>query len=150
MKLRLIPPVVFLLFAVLMYALSKLLPFGQFDFFGRNPLKYALWGLGFLVMMIAMIQFRLKKTTTNPLKPEKASQLVVSGIFSYTRNPMYLAMLLFLIGFGLSLGNAFNTITAAGFVYYMNYFQIKREEEALTTLFGKEYTMYCKAVRRWF
>ncbi len=150
MKFKMPPPLVMLVFGVLMYIMAKILPFGEFDFFGRRPLKYALWGLGFVVMLVALVQFRIKKTTTNPLEPKKASQLVVSGIFSYSRNPMYLGMLLLLIGFGLQLGNAFNTITAAGFVYFMNHFQIKFEEEALTTLFGKDYTLYCKAVRRWF
>ena len=100
--------------------------------------------------MLGLFQFHRAKTTTNPIDPDKASNLVVNGIYRYTRNPMYLAMLLLLIGFGLKLGNAFNAITAAGFVYYMNHFQIKREEEALSKLFGKEYSLYLKATRRWF
>jgi len=150
MKFKIVPPLVLLIFAGIMVLLAKFLPFGQFDFFGRQQLKYFLWGLGLLILIAAAIQFKKASTTTNPLKPEKASQLIVSGIFSYTRNPMYLAMLLFLIGLGLQLENAFNTLVAAGFVYYMNHFQIKSEEKALDGLFGKEYTLYCKAVRRWF
>lgn len=63
---------------------------------------------------------------------------------------MYLAMLLFLVAFGLRLGNAFNTLLAAGFVYYMNHFQIQTEEKALEEKFGMEYRLYRKAVRRWF
>ena len=150
MKLKIIPPLVLLVFAGMMMVLAKFLPVGQFDFFGRQTLKYALWVLGLAILVTAAIQFRLAHTTTNPLTPEKTSRLVISGIFGYTRNPMYLAMLLFLLGLGLQLGNAFNTLTAAGFVYYMNHFQIKAEEKALEQLFGKEYTLYCKAVRRWF
>jgi len=99
---------------------------------------------------VALVQFLVAKTTTNPLKPEKAAQLVITGIYQYTRNPMYLGMLLFLIALGLYLGNAFNTLTAAGFVYYMNHFQIKKEEDALLAKFGKTYQLYQKAVRRWF
>ncbi|MEM8765496.1 MAG: isoprenylcysteine carboxylmethyltransferase family protein, partial [Bacteroidota bacterium] len=76
--------------------------------------------------------------------------LVMGGIFQYTRNPMYLAMLMLLLAWGLRLGNAFNTILAAGFVYYMNYFQIRFEEAALEKLFGKPYRLYCKNTRRWF
>jgi len=150
MKFKIVPPLVLLIFAGIMVLLAKFLPFGQFDFFGRQQLKYFLWGLGLLILIAAAVQFKKASTTTNPLKPKKASQLIVSGIFSYTRNPMYLAMLLFLIGLGLQLENAFNTLVAAGFVYYMNHFQIKSEEKALDGLFGKEYTLYCKAVRRWF
>jgi protein-S-isoprenylcysteine O-methyltransferase Ste14 len=63
---------------------------------------------------------------------------------------MYLALLLILLAWGLWLGNAFNTLLAAGFVGYMNRFQIIPEEEALTAMFGKRYQQYCKQVRRWF
>ena len=58
--------------------------------------------------------------------------------------------LLVLLAFGLTLGNAFNTLVAAGFVSYMNKFQIKPEEEVLEKKFGKEYSIYCKLTRRWF
>ena len=150
MKIKIPPPIVTLIFALGLYLLAKYLPMGEFKFFGRKVLMYVVTGIGFLVMIIAILQFLKKKTTTNPLNPEKASKLVTSGIFKFTRNPMYLAMLLFLIAFALKLGNAFNTLLLAGFVYYMNHFQIRYEEEALHKLFGKEYKLYTKATRRWF
>lgn len=150
MNVKIPPLLVMLLFAVMMLALDRFLPVGEFDFFGRETLNYIIWGLAVLIVLISVLQFFMAKTTTNPMDPSKAKQLVITGIYSYTRNPMYLAMLMFLIGFGLRLGNAFNTITAAGFVYFMNHFQIKREEEALTKLFGKQYKLYVKATRRWF
>lgn len=150
MKIKVLPPLVMVAFGGLMYLLDSFLPFGEFDFFGRKTMTYALLTTGFLMMTIALLQFKKSKTTSNPLHPEKANHLVTSGIFSYTRNPMYLGMLLFLIAFGLYLGNAFNTLLAAGFVYYMNHFQIKHEEAALTKKFGKTYQLYLKAVRRWF
>ena len=150
MKLKLPPPIVFLIFAGALYLLARFLPVGNFEFFGREVLMYILGGLGFLVAILALIQFRTKKTTIDPLKPEKTSSLVTTGIYTYSRNPMYLGMLLFLIVFALKLGNAFNMLLLAGFVYYMNHFQIMPEEEALTKLFGKEYKFYLKATRRWF
>ncbi len=138
------------IFGGLMYVLDRFLPVGEFDFFGRETMAYLMLGLGVLVIGIAVIQFLVAKTTTNPMNPESSNTLVIKGIYSFTRNPMYLGMLLFLIAFGLRLGNAFNTLLAAGFVYYMNHFQIKYEEAALTEKFGKEYLLYLKAVRRWF
>jgi len=138
------------IFGGCMYALDAFLPFGKFDFFGRREMGYVLLVIGFLIMLLALIRFKMAKTTTHPLHPEKTNQLVTTGIFRFTRNPMYLAMLLFLIAFGLLLGNAFNTLLAAGFVYYMNHFQIAKEETALTEKFGKTYLLYQKAVRRWF
>ena len=144
------PALVMLVFGALMYVLDLFLPFGEFDFFGRQELSAFLFGLGFLVILISVIQFFIKKTTTDPLNPKKASSLVTSGIYNFSRNPMYLGMLLFLLAFGLKLGNAFNTLVAAGFVSYMNHFQIKPEEEALKKMFGQEYNIYCKLTRRWF
>jgi protein-S-isoprenylcysteine O-methyltransferase Ste14 len=55
-----------------------------------------------------------------------------------------------LLAFGLWLGNVFNTLLAAGFVSYMNAYQIIPEEEALVKLYGKDYQQYCIKVRRWF
>lgn len=150
MKVKIPPALVTTAFAVFMYLLARFLPVGEFDFFGRTQLTYAALVMAFLIAMIALLQFWKTKTTIDPLQPDKASRLVSNGIFNYTRNPMYLALLLVLIAWGLYLGNAFNTLLAAGFVYYMNHFQIRREEKALSEKFGKEYQLYCKAVRRWF
>lgn len=144
------PAVMMLVFGGLMYVLDRFLPVGEFDFFGRQELAVFLSGLGIMVILISIIQFFAKKTTVDPLNPTKTRKLVTNGIYNYTRNPMYLGMLLFLLAFGLKLGNAFNTLVAAGFVSYINHFQIKPEEEALSKMFGKEYSIYCKLTRRWF
>lgn len=144
------PAVIMLIFGGLMYVLDRFLPVGEFDFFGRQELAMILSGLGVLVILISVIQFFIKKTTVDPLNPKKTSKLVTNGVYNYTRNPMYLGMLLFLLAFGLKLGNAFNTLMAAGFVSYINHFQIKPEEEMLMELFGQEYSIYCKLTRRWF
>lgn len=150
MKLKILPPFVMLIFGCFMYVLNKFLPFGGFDFFGRRELAFFLCILAILTMGLALIQFSRAKTTTNPINLTKTTHLVTSGIFRYTRNPMYLAMLLILLAYGLTLGNAFNTLLAAGFVMYMNRFQITKEESSLTQLFGKKYILYCKTTRRWF
>ncbi len=150
MKIKIIPPLVMLIFGVAMYFLDRFLPFGEFDFFGRKVMVYIVAAIGFLIMAAALYQFKKAKTTTNPLNPEKASSLVTTGIYNFTRNPMYLTMLLLLTALGLRLGNAFNALLAAGFVYYMNHLQIKYEEAALLSQFGQNYKLYQKAVRRWF
>ncbi|GLU44445.1 isoprenylcysteine carboxylmethyltransferase family protein [Allomuricauda sp. NBRC 101325] len=150
MKTKVPPVVVMLIFAGLMYVLDRFLPVGEFDFFGRNTLSWILLGLAAIVGVLSVAQFLFKKTTVDPLMPEKANHLVTNGIYNFSRNPMYLALLLILLAFGLRLGNAFNTLLAAGFVYWMNHFQIKPEEEALKQKFGQEYNIYCKLTRRWF
>ncbi|MDO6819304.1 isoprenylcysteine carboxylmethyltransferase family protein [Zobellia sp. 1_MG-2023] len=150
MELKIPPAVVFLIFAGLMYLLATFLPFGYFDFFGRYYLIYGLLVFAGLVAGVALFQFLRQRTTIDPTKPSKASKLVYGGIFAYSRNPMYLALLILLLALGIWLGNAFNTLLAAGFVAYMNRFQIIPEEMALLELFGKEYKQYCLNVRRWF
>ena len=150
MKLKLPPAIIFAVFALLMYLLSIFLPVGYFDFFGRKYLMLALLVIAGCIGLIALFQFFKSKTTVDPTNPSKASKLVSSGVYQYSRNPMYLGMLLLLLAWGLWLGNAFNVLLAAGFVAYMNKFQILPEEESLSELFGKEYAQYCTLVRRWF
>lgn len=150
MKLKLPPVVVVLVFASLMYVLARFLPFGYFDFFGRRYLIIVLLLLAMCLGVFAMFQFFSSKTTIDPTAPVKATKLVTNGLFRFSRNPMYLALLLLLLAWGIWLGNAFNTLLAAGFVAYMNRYQIIPEEEALNTIFGKQYQQYCLKVRRWF
>lgn len=150
MKLKIPPAFVLILFGGLMYLLARFLPFGYFNFFGRIYLVYLLFVMAVGIVCIALLYFYRAKTSINPLLPSKASKLVNTGLYQYSRNPMYLGLLLLLLAWGLWLGNAFNTVLAAAFVYYMNAFQIGPEEQALEQIFGKEYRYYCKQVRRWF
>jgi protein-S-isoprenylcysteine O-methyltransferase Ste14 len=150
MALKLPPALVFLIFGGLMYLLCMYLPVGYFDFFGRFVLVKFFIILGILIAVIAMIQFFRHKTTLDPMDLSKTKKLVTGGVYNYSRNPMYLAMLLFLLAWGLWLGNVFNTLFAAGYVAYMNRFQIGYEEKALSAKFGKPYTQYLIKVRRWF
>lgn len=139
-----------IVFAVLMYLLAVVLPVGDFEFFGRKYLIVLLMAMAGLVAVISLFQFFKFKTSIDPLHPEKAARLVTTGLYQYSRNPMYLSLLLLLLAWGLWLGNAFNTLLAAGFVYFINSYQIEPEEIALLKKFGKDYQKYCLAVRRWF
>lgn len=150
MELKLPPVLVFLLFGLVIYVVATFLPFGFFDFFGRLLLFKILLGLAILVAVMALFQFYKAKTTVDPTKPNKASNLVIGGVFKVSRNPMYLAMLLVLLALGIILGNVFNTLTAAAFVGYMNRFQIIPEERILLEKFGRAYKEYCTLTRRWF
>jgi len=150
MELKLPPVIVFFVFGLLMFLLNKFLPFGFFDFFGRLLMVKVLAGIAVGVLAIAIFQFFKTKTTVDPGNPAKVRQLVTNGLYKFSRNPMYLAMLLMLLAWGLKLGNAFNVLLASGFVYYMNRFQIIPEEQILGRKFGKEYMKYVTKTRRWF
>ncbi len=84
-----------------------------------------------------------------PLKPSDATALVTEGMYRYSRNPMYLGLLLWTIAstiwFGTWLGIIMNII----FIFLINFLQIIPEEEALLEIFGEEYEEYKKNVRRW-
>lgn len=145
-KLKLPPLAVMLVFGSLMYVLAVVLPVGEFHFFGRIWLLYTLLVAAFVIALLALVSGRSGTT----VDPSKSGRLVVKGIYGYSRNPIYLAMLLCLLAWGLWLGNVFNTLVAAFFVSYMNRFQIVPEERALARNFGREYQQYCSQVRRWF
>ena len=110
-------------------------------------------GLGILAIVIAVVavlSFKKAKTTVNPLKTEHISALVTNGIFSYSRNPMYVAMAILLFGFGVYMGTSlFSAFWTVFFILYLTRFQIVPEEKLLIGIFGNEYENYCKNVRRW-
>ena len=85
----------------------------------------------------------------NPMKPNETSKLVTDGFFKITRNPMYLGMLLFLLGLSIYNGLIVGLIFLPLFVGYITYFQIIPEENAMLELFGEEFKVYMKKVRRW-
>ncbi|MBC7002946.1 isoprenylcysteine carboxylmethyltransferase family protein [Photobacterium sp. BZF1] len=113
--------------------------------------------VGVLLVAIAMaialsatMTFKRAKTTVNPYSFDNVNTLVTSGVFGYSRNPMYLAMVLALLGIGFIVGKiVLAVLVAMGFVSYLTKFQILPEERLLAGLFGSEYHQYCQQVRRW-
>ena len=150
LELKLPPPVAALLAGLLMAGLSWggfcPLPLSSaWRYFGAA----ALCGLGFGLLLISGRLFFKAGTTVLPHKPGNASKLVVSGIYRHSRNPMYLAMLLMLSGWGVCLGDWSALAALPLFMLYMTRFQIIPEERALAALFGGEYLEYKSRVRRW-
>ena len=100
-------------------------------------------------MVFVLMDFSRNETTVNPLEPDQAQKLVVSGLFRFTRNPMYLGMALVLFAWALYLANASAIIGPVLFVASITALQIKPEEEVLGKIFGQDYADYRKRVRRW-
>lgn len=105
--------------------------------------------LGVGVCASGAVSFRRVGTTVNPLRPEAASALVVSGVYKFSRNPMYLGFLIVLVSWGMFLSNLLACCLLPLFVLYLSVFQIRPEEEALRLRFGLEYERYQARVRRW-
>ena len=141
------PPIVTIFFGCCIY-FSK-------DFFltentqALTLLSYVLFLLGFGILFSAARSFKKHKTTINPIKIETASSLVVSGIFNYSRNPMYLGMALILLGLSLKFNLIGGLIFTALFILFITNFQIKPEEKAMQKIFGEEFLSYKNKVRRW-
>ena len=147
MKKRIPPPLIAML-CVLIIFLSKSI-FPSFVFSYKLQLGIFVITIGFLLLIISIKSFIDNKTTINPLNLKKSTYLVTSGVFRFSRNPMYLGMLLFLLGTAIILNIIGGLIISILFIFYMNFFQIIPEENALQNLFGKNYRNYRKTVRRW-
>ena len=145
-----IPPVVTgLLVGGLMWVAARAAPGLGFALPAGHLIAAILALAGVIMALIAVVSFRRVKTTVNPLHPEAATALVASGIYRLTRNPMYLGLLLALLGWAVDLANALAFVFPAAYVPLMNHLQIIPEETALAAKFGAEFEVYRSKVRRW-
>ena len=117
------------------------------------PYKYSTSVLillvGSLILINPVFKFIKSKTTVNPVKFKKVNKLVTSGIYKYSRNPMYFGMILIIISTSIFYLNYYSMVTPFIFYFWINRFQIKREEIFLKEKFGKEYLSYMSKSRRW-
>jgi protein-S-isoprenylcysteine O-methyltransferase Ste14 len=134
LELKVPPPAVALVFGFLMWLASSLLAPVQSPFGARVTISLAFACLGLVFGVSAMISFRRAKTTMNPIKPAATASLVTSGPFRFTRNPMYLSLLLYQLGWAAYLSTALAFLFLPAFVLYMNQFQIKPEARAVLSL----------------
>jgi protein-S-isoprenylcysteine O-methyltransferase Ste14 len=103
--------------------------------------------LGFILGVLALLEFRRNRVAAAPKRP--ITSFVTSGIYRYTRNPVYLGFVFMLIGLPLSMGTYWGVILAWPLVTFMNNLVIKHEEIYLEKRFKNQYTEYRSRVRRW-
>jgi protein-S-isoprenylcysteine O-methyltransferase Ste14 len=143
------PPLVALCVAFMMWGAARLAGPISMAFGLRAAVALALACTGLAIAIAGIVEFRRARTTTNPFHPDAASSLVRHGIYRFTRNPMYLGMLLTLLGWAALLANPIALLLTPLFVLYMNRFQIGPEERALSARFGAAFDAYTASVRRW-
>ncbi len=141
------PPIVTLICGTTIYYSQSF--FNQFLSFRDERISIFLLIFGLFVFISAVKSFRKQKTTVNPLEPKKASSLVTSGIFKFSRNPMYLGMLLILLSISFKFNLLGGMIVSLSFYILITKFQILPEEEAMNELFGDKYAQYSNTTRRW-
>src|SRR5690606_37573393 len=105
--------------------------------------------LGIAVSLTGIATFRRARTTIDPKNPAEASSLINSGIYRYSRNPMYLGVLLVLVGWVFYLGNLLSILGIFIFIAYITRFQIIPEERLLEEKFQAKFLSYKNNVRRW-
>ena len=105
--------------------------------------------VGGVTALAGDFQFMRARTTINPLRPQNTSALVTSGIYRFTRNPMYLGLALVLLGWSAFLCAAIALLGPVAFAAYVTRFQIVPEERVLLAKFGATYSEYLSRVRRW-
>ena len=147
-ELKVPPPAVTLLFAVVMWLVS-FEPFLALPLPWRTDIALMFGCAGFIVALAGLFAFYQANTTVNPLTPEAATTMVTSGIYRISRNPMYLGLALALTAWAVWLSHLLPFALLPCFVLYLNRFQIEPEERALAAKFGGQFTAYAQAVRRW-
>ena len=105
---------------------------------------------GMVVAMAGVYEFVRVDTTVHPFHPEHTEHVVTRGVYAFSRNPMYLGMLLCLAAVAvLHWRQPLNVVWCIGFYAYINRFQIQPEERILTQKFGEPFKQYCLQVHRW-
>ena len=147
MKTKTPPPILALVMIVLIYLSSFFIESTTFNYQGSLSVLVLILGLACAIPSFKL--FARYKTTISLLKPSDATALVTEGMYRYSRNPMYLGLLLLTIASTIWFGTWFGIIINILFIFLINFLQIVPEEEALLEIFNEEYEEYKKNVRRW-
>ncbi len=146
-----VPPVIWtalsiaLMFAIAAVVNERLIP----DEIGLVA-AVVLCAVGGAISLAGVARFGQAKTSVDPHTISKASSLVASGVYGYTRNPMYLGMFCVVMGVGIWQGSLLATgLSSAGYLAILTRLQIMPEERMLTEKFGDEYRIFAASVRRW-
>ena len=141
------PPIVALIFIAIAYLLGCFVPL---PFVVPLALRYVglvMTFVGFLLGIGALNEFRKARTTLDPHSSVK--KLVTSGIYRFTRNPIYLGFLLMVIGVPLNFGLYWGIVMVPFYMILINRLIIEHEENYLEKKFKNTYANYKSQVRRW-
>ena len=120
----------------------------------KYPLIYAFNIIGILGLISSVVIFFagfniFKSYDEDPLPTSTTNLLIKTGIFAYTRNPIYLSFIMFHISMFLVFENVMYFLSAVGLAIWLHNYVIKSEENFLLNKFPDEYDRYMKAVKRW-
>ena len=146
-KTKIPPPLVALTFSFLINYTKDIFPKIEI----RNEIIFGSFMIiiGLIIILSAINLFKKYQTTITPLNPSNATKLITDGIYKFSRNPMYLGLLLVLFGISIILNPIGGFFFISLFILYLNFMQIIPEENAMVDLFKDEFLEYRKNVRRW-
>lgn len=150
LKLKIPPVVVFFICLGLIWGINQWTLIEGLRFQVSTGIISMIVTIGVIVGVLSLAEFWRNSTTANSHKPEKTSSLVTSGVYMFSRNPMYMALLIVLIAAAFRAGSLLGFLVLPLFVFYINHFQIKPEEEVMEEKFGDEFIAYKENVNRWF
>ena len=145
---KILPPFLFLFCCAAMIICSLLIPEWVYV-----PRPWNNLGFIFLFGGLAMVRniqnlFKQHQTEINTFKPPQ--KLVTTGLFHYSRNPIYLGFSIALFGVAIALGNVIAFDGFLAFIITVNLWYIPFEEAEMEKQFGQDYLDYKNKVRRWF
>src|SRR5271166_1632304 len=142
-----LPPAYFLASLALMAALAFALPIAVIAAWPWRAAGLIPIAAGVGLNLAADRAFKARGTTVKPFEP--SSVLLTDGVFRITRNPMYLGMILILVGVAMLIGSLSPFLVVAGFAAIIETRFIPVEERMLAETFGDAWTAYCRRTRRW-
>ena len=145
--LKIPPPIIALFLVISNFFSSKRIDLIQLP--NQTLISILILFIGIFILIIPVSKFVKSKTTIDPIKFKKVNNLVTSGIYKYSRNPMYLGLLMVIISTSTFYLTIFSITTPFIFYFWINRFQIKREEIFLTKKFGQKYISYKSKTRKW-
>jgi protein-S-isoprenylcysteine O-methyltransferase Ste14 len=143
------PPLVALLIGLAMLGLAKASGPPAVDEALRVDGASVLFVLGLACAASGAFAFQRQGANISPHKIDRGDVLVTSGVFRWTRNPMYLGLTLLLSDYALYLARPLCLLGPIAFVPFITRFQIIPEERAMRTKFGERFVDYCAKTRRW-
>lgn len=146
---RIPPPILVAVIGATMWVVAQITPPMPLGWALRLACASGLLLVGWLFLISGFLAFRRARTTISPVDPAAASSLVVTGVYRYTRNPMYVGFALTLLGWSAWLSAPWAWLGPALFCVFIDRFQIAPEERALFEKFGPSYKQYLENVHRW-
>jgi len=145
------PPLIFFCLMLFGYGIQYLYPLTIEETIGESlAIRYfaiVMILIGMSIALYSLFQFFKAKTHVEPWQP--TTSIITSGLFAYSRNPIYLSFCMLTIGTSIAFNNLWMLLSTIPSAYLVYVIAIKKEEQYLEKKFGEEYLAYKTKVRRW-